>query len=118
MVTSIAKIKANCGEDISEGAVRCALNKLEKYGFITNTATKTGRLITVVNWGKYQGSSDNNYKGTKPNNNDNSDKNDKREKNEAGSVQPNSELPAWKSEGFSSEENYIKFLRGEISEIQ
>jgi hypothetical protein len=35
--------------------VRTALDRFEKLGFLTNTSTKTGRLITVLNWEKYQG---------------------------------------------------------------
>ena len=37
--------------------VRTALEKFEKYGFLTNQSAKTGRLITVVNWAFYQDSS-------------------------------------------------------------
>ena len=34
--------------------VRTALERFEKLGFLTNASTKTGRLITIVNWEKYQ----------------------------------------------------------------
>ena len=54
VVTSIAKIKENCASDVSLQSVRTALLKLEKWGFLTNESTKTGRLITIVNWGFYQ----------------------------------------------------------------
>jgi len=35
--------------------VRTAIARFEKYEFLTNESTKTGRLITIVNWGLYQG---------------------------------------------------------------
>lgn len=34
--------------------VRTALKNFEAYGFLTQKVTKLGRLITIVNWGKYQ----------------------------------------------------------------
>ena len=37
---------------------RTALENLEKLGFLTNKSTKHGRLITVENWGLYQGGAD------------------------------------------------------------
>lgn len=55
-VTSIDSIIKKAGKDISEKNVRTALNKFEKYGFLANESTKTGRLITIVNWGLYQAS--------------------------------------------------------------
>jgi hypothetical protein len=34
--------------------VRTALLKLEKWDFLANQGTKTGRLITIINWDTYQ----------------------------------------------------------------
>lgn len=55
LVTSLESICDKSGKGISIQNVRSALNKLEKYEFLTQEVTKTGRLITVVNWGSYQG---------------------------------------------------------------
>ncbi|KRO07390.1 hypothetical protein IV59_GL001779 [Paucilactobacillus hokkaidonensis] len=53
-ITSIESIKENAGKNISIQNVRSALKRFEKLNFLTNESTKTGRLITVANWGKYQ----------------------------------------------------------------
>ena len=53
-VTSLATIQENCGKGISTQNIRTALVHFEKLDFLTNESTKTGRLITVKNWGKYQ----------------------------------------------------------------
>lgn len=39
---------------VSEQNVRTALAKFEKLEFLTNESTKTGRLITICNWDRYQ----------------------------------------------------------------
>lgn len=57
-VTSLETIAAECGKGISIQNVRTALKRFEKLGFLTNESTKTGRLITVANWEKYQGGED------------------------------------------------------------
>ena len=54
-ITSLKSLQESCAKDVTIQNIRCALNKLEKWGFLTNESTKTGRLITIVNWGKYQG---------------------------------------------------------------
>lgn len=91
-ITSLDNIQKLCGKDITIQNVRTALKKFEKYEFLTNISTKTGRLITIVNWDVYQGSFDeaNNEdnkvltkhqqstnKELTPNKNDKNDKNDK-----------------------------------------
>ena len=53
-VTSINSIQKACGKGISKQNVRTALLKFKKYEFLTYESTKTGRLITIVNWGQYQ----------------------------------------------------------------
>lgn len=93
-VTSISSIKDVCGNGISEQNVRSALKKFEeKFNFLTNKATKTGRLITIVNYDKWQGveskaNKETNKEVTKrqqrgnkevtTNKNDKNDKNDKK----------------------------------------
>ncbi len=53
-VTSLDSIAKNCGADVKVQSVRTALLKLEKWSFLTNESTKTGRLITICKWGAYQ----------------------------------------------------------------
>ena len=53
-ITSLEKIVEAAGKGISIQNVRSALTKLEKLEFLTNESTKTGRLITIVNWALYQ----------------------------------------------------------------
>ena len=93
MVTSIANIKAECGKGVSEQNVRTALARFEKLEFLTNESTKTGRLITIENYNKWQDGEEKtneaiNRQVTKgsqrpnkdltPNKNDKNDKNDKK----------------------------------------
>lgn len=59
MVTSLDSIKKECGKGISIRNIRTALNRFQKYEFLTNKSTKTGRLITIINWELYQGNDDN-----------------------------------------------------------
>ena len=92
LITSLRSLQEACGDGVSMQNVRTALVKFEKLGFLTNESTKTGRLITIVNWAKYQGEGDkankaSNKEVTKhsqstnkaltPNKNDKNDKNDK-----------------------------------------
>jgi len=57
-ITSLDSLKENCASDVTTQNIRTALLKLEKHGFLTNESTKKNRLITVVNWGLYQGCGD------------------------------------------------------------
>lgn len=54
-VTSLPKLAEKCGEGISIQNVRTALKRFKKLEFLTDESTATGRLITVENWGIYQG---------------------------------------------------------------
>ena len=53
-VASLESIKKKAGKGISIKNVRTALERFEKLEFLANESTKTGRLITIVNWGLYQ----------------------------------------------------------------
>jgi len=53
-ITSLASIKKKCAKDTKTQNIRTALVKLEKWEFLTSESTKTGRLITVLNWDTYQ----------------------------------------------------------------
>lgn len=97
-ITSIDSIKSKAGKNISSQNVRTSLKRFEKLGFLTNKSTKTGRLITVVNWAFYQDeNSDLTKQVTKTSQRANKDltpnKNDKNEKKKdssaKGDVNPN-----------------------------
>lgn len=64
IITSLDKIAKLSGKGITIQNVRTALIKFEKYDFLTNISTKTGRLITIVNWSLYQHESHNTNKDT------------------------------------------------------
>lgn len=53
-ITSLESIRVNTGGNVSIQNIRTALARFEKLEFLTNESTKTGRLITIVNWGDYQ----------------------------------------------------------------
>lgn len=53
-ITSLESIKKLCANDVSLKNIRTALVKLEKWQFLANESTKTGRLITVLNYDRYQ----------------------------------------------------------------
>lgn len=53
-ITSIDTIVKESGKGITPQNVRTALKRFEKLGFLTNESTKTGRLITILNWEVYQ----------------------------------------------------------------
>lgn len=93
-VTSLEHIKQSCGKGISIQNVRGAIARFEKMGFLTHQSTKTGTLIIIEKWGKWQGVSeepnkDTNKEVTKSqqrgnkevttNKNDKNDKNDKKD---------------------------------------
>lgn len=105
-VTSLNSLAEACGKGVSVQNVRSALNRFEKYGFLTNKSTSTGRLITIVNWEKYQArkdepnkpttdeSTDTSQSGSKevtPNKNDMNDMNDMNEREESAPLSPNDE---------------------------
>jgi DNA replication protein DnaD len=54
LITSLESLKEILGKDVTVKQIRTALKNLEKYGFLTNQSTKTGRLITLLNYSKYQ----------------------------------------------------------------
>lgn len=63
-VTSLDSIRNLCSKDVSVQCLRTSLLKLEKWGFLTNKSTKTGRLITIVKWDTYQGGENETNKDT------------------------------------------------------
>lgn len=53
-ITSLKSIVENCGQGVTYQNVRTAIVRFEKLEFLTNESTKTGRLITIMNWHVYQ----------------------------------------------------------------
>jgi len=53
-VTSLESIRKKTGKGISIQNMRSCLKRLKKLHFATNKSTKSGRLITIINWGSYQ----------------------------------------------------------------
>ena len=91
LITSLNSLVRECGDGVSMQNVRTALDRFEKLGFLTNVSTKTGRLITVLNWEKYQGKDFVDNKGSnkevtksqqRPNKDLTTNKNDKEYKND------------------------------------
>ena len=84
-ITSSTKLAEKCGVGITRQNVRTALKRFEKLGFLTYESTKSGMLITIVNWGIYQGEGDSPNQETNQdlttNKNDKNDKNDKNVEN-------------------------------------
>ena len=62
LLTSLESLRQKIGKGATIQKIRTALKNLEKYGFITNRPTKVARLITVVNYGKYQDANNGNTK--------------------------------------------------------
>jgi len=54
LVTSLESIRKKTGRGISIQNVRSCLKRLQKLDFVTDKATKAGRLITIINWDSYQ----------------------------------------------------------------
>ena len=57
-ITSLDSLSKKCGVGVSTQNVRTALTRFKNYEFLTYQSTKTGRLISVVNWGLYQSQED------------------------------------------------------------
>jgi len=53
-ITSLESIRKVAGKGINTQHVRTAIKRFEKLKFLTNQSTKSGRLITVLNWDSYQ----------------------------------------------------------------
>ena len=53
-ITSLTKIKKECGKGISIQNIRTAFVRFEKLEFLTYESTKESRLVTVLNWELYQ----------------------------------------------------------------
>ena len=54
IITSVEGICACTGLLVTPQNVRTRLQRCKRAGFLTEELTKTGRLITFVNWGVYQ----------------------------------------------------------------
>lgn len=59
MITSMEHLAEKSGKGVTRQVVRGSLERFEKLGFLTKQSTKVNTLITIVNWGKYQGEKSN-----------------------------------------------------------
>lgn len=76
------------------------LDNLEAMGMISQNRTTKYTIITLTNWSKYQD-------GARP-------AKQSEDEPQPTVAQDNGEVPIWKAEGYSSEDEYIsKMLRGE-----
>jgi len=57
LITSLPSLAASSGVTVQN--VRTALKRFEKMEFLTDESTANGRLITIANWGVYQGATAN-----------------------------------------------------------
>lgn len=57
-ITSLDSIKEKAGKGISIQNIRTALQRFEKYEFLTSDPTNKNRLITICNWDSYQAEKD------------------------------------------------------------
>jgi uncharacterized FlaG/YvyC family protein len=82
LITSLDSIKKEAGKGISVQGIRSSLQRFEKYEFLTNESTKTGRLVTIINWESYQShkknQQSNQQRGNKEVTTNKNDKNDKK----------------------------------------
>lgn len=53
-ITSLESIKQSAGKGVSIQNIRSSLSRFKKFEFLTDEPTKTGRMITICNWGSYQ----------------------------------------------------------------
>ena len=105
-VTSLPKLTEKCGDGISIQNVRTALKRFEKLEFLTNKSTKTGRLITIENWGIYQGKDD------EPNSDANSQLTDDQQT-------PNRQLtPIKNNKNIKNDKKDKKYIYGEYRHVK
>lgn len=103
LVTSLNSIAEACGKGISVQNVRTALSRFERLGFLTNQSTKTGRLITIVNWEVYQVAEDIPNKGNN---------------NELTKFQQSPIKELTPNKNVKNEQNVKKFIKPTIDEVQ
>lgn len=132
LITSLNSLVRECGDGVSIQNVRTALDRFEKLGFLTNVSTKTGRLITVLNWEKYQGKDFVDNKGSnkevtksqqRPNKDLTTNKNDKEYKNDKEIKKYNTPTAEPEEDVLTNEdlygvepaEQYRRFLAGELN---
>jgi len=81
-ITSLEKIRKECGKGISIQNIRTAFVRFEKLEFLTYESTKESRLVTVLNWELYQSVESNQQSNQQTGNKDlTTNKNDKNDKN-------------------------------------
>jgi len=82
MITSLESIKEEAGKGISIQGIRTSLQRFQNLEFLTNESTKTGRLVTIINWESYQSNKKNQQSNQqRPNKELTTNKNDKNVRN-------------------------------------
>lgn len=105
-VTSLESLREKSGSDITIQNVKTALKLFKKLEILTEETTKTGRLITVVKWEKYQHGDD------EPNKEDNKDLTKSQQR-------PNKDLTPIKNVRMKECKNeIIKDIKNSSSEIE
>ena len=102
-ITSLNSIAKKSGAGITIQNVRTALLRFEKLEFLTNESTKTGRLITIVNWHVYQD------KNILPNKDTNKDLTKSQQR-------PNKDLTTINNDNNDNNDNNIKNIIGFLNE--
>ena len=125
MITSLKSIAEACGKGVTIQNVRTAIDRFEKYEFLTSKSTNKNRLITIVNYTKYQGVENEPNKQTNKqltsnqqaankqlttNKNDKNDKNDKEEYARAREVTEFFNLTAGKNYNVNDCKPYVDKL--------
>ena len=63
-ITSYQKLRALIGEENSVQQIRTAIINLQKHKFLTKLSTKTGQLITILNYDRFQNNTTKNLTDT------------------------------------------------------
>ena len=66
---SESRLKKWCGKGTTRQGIRCALTRLQRMQFLTKETTNQGTMITIVNWGEYQWSDNDEQPTEQPENN-------------------------------------------------
>lgn len=60
-ITSYEKLTKKCGKKITIQKLRTALDRFEKYEFLTYETTNKNTLVTIMNWEEYQSKEENQH---------------------------------------------------------
>ena len=110
-ITSLESLRQYCGRGMKVQSVRTSLLKLQKWGFLTNKSTKTGRLITILKYDIYQDTEKKTNKDTNKQPTKSQQRANKELTTNNNYNNDNKEIHCAKAQEFSSKE-YINSLIG------